>query len=166
MKQSNTVKQIIIIVTIIFAFLICVLYVKGKYFPTYKEPEINSSIGKDKYEYNEFKLVDASVELMCQRYFIDFKNKLIYNIKDAYEELDSDTKSKYSNYKEFESYILNNQEKFYSAYIKKYSTRSKGNKKVYVVVDQYDMVYTFESSAVLVYKVNLKLGSENSSIFG
>lgn len=131
-----------------------------------KEFEVdNGTTIKEKYNYNEFQLIDVSTEVLIRRYFIDFKQKMLNEPEEAYKLLDSKTKEKYSDYFSFKTYIDNNIDYIEAITIKGYTTKKLKNSNVYKVIDQYDNRYTFTAKAVMVYKVTLEFDNETSSIF-
>lgn len=165
MKKSELTKQIIICIIIIVVCGICAIYIKNRFFPSENKNESFSTEVKDKYGYNEFQLVNVTNEVLIQRYFVDFKNKLLYDSEKAYSLLDSNTKKKYNTYEDFKDYIDNNMENIIESSIVKFDIRKGKNNTTYILIDQFNNMYTFVSKAVLVYKVNLDLYNENASIF-
>lgn len=162
--QSNLIKQIIICVFIVIICGTVAFLIKGYYFnDTIKE--ITSPEIKDKYEYNEYKLVNVTTEMVIQRYFVDFKSKLLTSLEDAYKLLDSDSKNKYNDYSSFKETINDNIDEIRSATINKYTVQTGDSINKYTIVDQYNNKYTFTAKAVLVYKVNLEFANEIPSIF-
>lgn len=159
MMKQITICIIIIILCGLGAFLAREYFLKDNN-QTIASPEI-----KDKYEYNEYTLVNVTTEMLIQRYFVDFKGTLLRSPEEAYQLLDKDSKNKYSTYREFKDFIDDNIDKISSSVISKYTTIGKGSNKKYIILDQYGYKYTFTTSAVLVYKVNLELQNETASIF-
>jgi len=162
--QSNTVKQIIICFIILIVCGVGAFLIKGYVFEDDNEFS-NEIVIKDKYEYNEYQLSNVTNETLIQRYFIDFKEKMLTSTDEAYKLLDSDTKEKYETYYDFKDYIDSNIEQLRTSYIVKYNIQKSGSTTNYIVVDQFDNKYTFMSKAVLLYTVNFELYDENSSIF-
>jgi len=163
LNKSDSIKQIIIFAIIMVSFVIGTVIMK-KYFVSDND-FINDNEIKDKYEYNEFRLSNVTNEVLIQRYFIDFKDKMLNDTLSAYNMLGNSTKDTYKTYDEFKSFVDSNKTKILSSYIVKYNIQHGKSTNNYIVVDQYDNQYTFTAKAVLVYTVNLELYNENSSIF-
>ena len=162
--QSNSVKQIIICIIILLLCGIGAFFVKEYLLDEEQELSSNTEI-KEKYEYNEYSLVNVTNEIIIQRYFVDFKEKMLNSKEDAYKLLDSDTKEKYDDYNSFKEYVDNSLEELKNSYIVRYDIQKNGSTTNYIVVDQYNNKYTFKAKAVLVYTVNLDLYGENTGIF-
>ena len=163
MNKSDSIKQIIICAIIMISFVIGAIFVK-KYFTSDNELSSNAEI-KEKYDYNEFRLLNVTNEVLIQRYFVDFKDKMLNDTMSAYNLLGSKAKETYKNYSEFKNFVDSKREEILSSYIVKYNIKKGKSSNNYIVVDQFDNQYTFTSKAVLVYTVNLELYNENSSIF-
>lgn len=165
MKRSSLIRQIIICVIIVIICAAAAFLVKG-YFINSEEKELVSPTDiKDKYEYNEYQLVNVTTEMLIQRYFVDFKDKLLTSTEEAYKLLDEDSKAMYESYNDFKKFVEQNDVELRTSYITKYTAQKKGKKNVYTIVDQFNRKYTFTAKAVLVYEVNLQLGDETPSIF-
>lgn len=162
--RSDTIKQIIICIIIVVTTGVVAFLAKDYFFTSNKAINNNTAI-KDKYEYNEYKLVNVTNEVIVQRYLMDFKDKMLTSTMEAYNLLDDDTKEKYESYDDFKMYVDNNKEKIKESYAVKFNIQTKGNSTNYIVIDQYNNKYTFMSKAVLIYSVNLELSNENSSFF-
>lgn len=148
---------------ILLSFVIGAVIVK-KYFNKDNDFYSANEI-KDKYEYNEFKFYNVTTELLIQRYFVDFKEKMLNDTLSAYKLLGNNTKKVHKNYSDFQKFVEDNKDKIISSYIVKYTVKKGKSTNNYIVVDQFDNQYTFTSKAVLVYTVNLELYNENASIF-
>lgn len=162
--QSNLIKQIIICVFIVIICGTVAFLIKGYYFNETIQ-EITASEIKDKYEYNEYRLVNVTTETVIQRYFVDFKSKLLTSLEEAYKLLDSDSKNKYNDYTSFKETINNYIDEIKGASINKYTVQTGDSITKYIIVDQYNNKYIFTTKAVLVYKVNLEFDNEIPSIF-
>ena len=163
MNKSDSMKQIIICAMILLSFVIGTVIVK-KYFNKDNDFYSANEI-KDKYEYNEFKFYNVTTEVLIQRYFVDFKEKMLNDSLSAYKLLGNNTKKAHKNYSDFQKFVEDNKDKIISSYIVKYTVKKGKSTNNYIVVDQFDNQYTFTSKAVLVYTVNLELYNENASIF-
>lgn len=164
MNRSDSIKQIIICAIIVLTFVIGAFIVK-KYFVSDDNDFGDNTEVKDKYEYNEFELSNVTDEVIIQRYFIDFKEKMLNDTEEAYKLLTADAKAIYKSYSEFKYYVDNNREVLNSSHIVKYNVQKGKSTVKYEVIDQYNNQYTFISKAVLVYSVNIELYDENPSIF-
>lgn len=164
LEKSDTIKQIIICIIIIVLCGLGAFLVKEHFFEN-KNKTITSQQVKDKYEYNEYTLVNVTTEMLIQRYLVDFKDMILHSKEEAYQLLDKDAKNKYPTYSEFKEFIEENIDKLSTSMVSKYATIKKDSSTKYIILDQYGYKYTFTTSAVLVYKVNLELPNETASIF-
>lgn len=162
--QSNEIKQIMFCIFLVIIFGVIVFIFKGYYFDKNNQSFSDNEI-KDRYEYNEYKIENVTVERLVQRYFIDYKHQILMSLEDAYELLDSDSKNKYNDYFSFKETINDNIDEIRSATINKYTVQTGDSINKYTIVDQYNNKYTFTAKAVLVYKVNLEFANEIPSIF-
>lgn len=158
------IKQIIICIIIVILCGVGAFLVK-EYFLKDNNKSFSSQQIKDKYEYNEYTLVNVTTEMLIQRYLVDFKDKLLHSKEEAYQLLDNESKNKYKTYSEFRNFIDENIDKLSTSMVSKYTTIKKDSSTKYIILDQYGYKYTFTTSAVLVYKVNLALPNETASIF-
>ena len=161
---SNSLKKIIFLVLLLICGIVALLTFK---LINKEEKQNNDEFIeiKEKYEYNEFKFLTVTDKLLIQRYFVNFKDKLLTSPEDAYKLVDNETKEKYPNYVDFKEYINLKYDEIYLSKVEKYSIKTKGNKNIYVILDQFNNMYTFDTTAILIYKVNIDLYNENSSIF-
>lgn len=158
------IKQIIICIIIVILCGVGAFFAK-EYFLKDNNKSFSSQQIKDKYEYNEYTLVNVTTEMLIQRYLVDFKDKLLHSKEEAYQLLDNESKNKYKTYSEFRNFMDENIDKLSTSMISKYTTIKKDSSTKYIILDQYGYKYTFTTSAVLVYKVNLELPNETASIF-
>lgn len=164
--KSNLVKQIFICVLIIVGCGVAAFLIKGYFLPDNTKYDIVSPDEiKEKYEYNEFNIVNVTTEMLIQRYLVDFKDKLLTSPDEAYKLLDSDTKQKYNDYYHFKEMIDVHFNEFKLAYVDKYSVQKNKTTNKYTIVDQFGNKYIFSAKAVLLYNVNLELNDETTSIF-
>lgn len=163
--KSRLVKQIIICCFIVIICGVVVFLVRG-YFLDSDNNEFNvTNELKEKYEYNEFQVINVTTEMLIQRYFVDFKSKLLTSPKEAYDLLSSESKKEFDNYTSFSEFINNNIEQIRTSTIEKYTIQNFDNSQRYIVLDQYNNKYTFTAKAILVYEVTLDFNNEITSIF-
>lgn len=163
--KSRLVKQIIICCFIVIICGVVVFLVRG-YFLDSDNNEFNvTNELKEKYEYNEFQVINVTTEMLIQRYFVDFKSKLLTSPKEAYDLLSRESKKEFDNYTSFSEFINNNIEQIRTSTIEKYTIQNFDNSQRYIVLDQYNNKYTFTAKAILVYEVTLDFNNEITSIF-
>ena len=163
--KSRLVKQIIICCFIVIICGVVVFLVRG-YFLDSDNNEFNvTNELKEKYEYNEFQVINVTTEMLIQRYFVDFKSKLLTSPKEAYDLLSSESKKEFDNYTSFSEFINNNIEQIRTSTIEKYTIQNFDSSQRYIVLDQYNNKYTFTAKAILVYEVTLDFNNEITSIF-
>ena len=103
-------------------------------------------------KYNKYNLLYLSEKQIANKYFLNYKNKLLNNVENAYNLVDEDTKkNKVDNINKFKEITQNIQ----NANLKKYSiSLNNGNKEIICITDN-DMKITFKISSVMEYKVKL-----------
>ena len=151
--HNNLFKQVIICTLIIAIVGLGALSLRNYLFPNEQKDDDSSDNGT--YFYNEFQVVNVTTEVLIQRYFIDFKDKLITNPEKAYQLLLTDTKDQFESYSNFLEFVNNHLDMISSSYIKEYTIQSNGRNDRYIIVDQYGNQYTFDIKAVLVYEVSI-----------
>lgn len=163
-SKSNYKKLIVFCIFIISICGISAFFVKEYLFE--EEQEIQEQYEeKEKYEYNEFVFVNITSEVLIQRYFVDFKYKMLNSTEEAYKMLDGESKKVYKTYADFKNYIDSNYDDLSNSYVVGYDIKTNRNTTNYIISDQFGNTYTFKTKAVLVYTVNLNFYNENSSIF-
>ncbi len=155
--HNNLFKQVIICTLIIAIVGLGALSLRNYLFPNEQKDDDSSDNGT--YFYNEFQVVNVTTEVLIQRYFIDFKDKLITNPEKAYQLLLTDTKDQFESYSNFLEFVNNHLDMISSSYIKEYTIQSNGRNDRYIIVDQYGNQYTFDIKAVLVYEVSINYSS-------
>ena len=163
--RSNLVKQIAICVIIVIVCGVVAFLIKGFFIEDGNDKFSVPEEVKDKYEYNEFQIVNVTTEMLIQRYFVDFKSKMISSPREAYDLLNSETKENFKNYSDFEIFIDNNRDQIRTAVIQKYTIQNFNGSDRYILLDQYNNKYTFTAKAILVYNVALDFDNEITSIF-
>lgn len=117
---------------------------------------IDNNIYNTSKRVNNFKDID-----ICKLYYFDFINYIYTDRNGAYKLLNDNMLKKYSNYNDFNSYIVDNFDKIAPSTKLCNVTNFKDRDVVYVV-DSKDNVYTFDVKSVMNYKVKFLLkGTEN-----
>lgn len=163
--KSRLVKQIIICCFIVIICGVVVFLVRGYFLDSDNNKFNVTNELKEKYEYNEFQVINVTTEMLIQRYFVDFKSKLLTSPKEAYDLLSSESKKEFDNYTSFSEFINNNIEQIRTSTIEKYTIQNFDSSQRYIVLDQYNNKYTFTAKAILVYEVTLDFNNEITSIF-
>ena len=163
--RSRLVKQIIICCFIVIICGVVVFLVRGYFLDSDNNKFNVTNELKEKYEYNEFQVINVTTEMLIQRYFIDFKSKLLTSPKEAYDLLSRESKKEFDNYTSFLEFINNNIEQIRTSTIEKYTIQNFDSSQRYIVLDQYNNKYTFTAKAILVYEVTLDFNNEITSIF-
>lgn len=164
--RSNLVKQICICILIVLICGVIVFLVKGYFLPNTNNDTITSPTEiKDKYQYNEYKLVNVTDEMIVQRYLVDFKDKILNSLDEAYKLLDNSTKNKYKDYYDFKDTVNNHMSELKTARVDKYNVQKNKSINKYIIIDQYNNKYIFSAKAVLLYEIGLELNDEIPSIF-
>ena len=163
--RSNLVKQIAICVIIVIVCGVVAFLIKGFFIEDGNDEFSVPEEVKEKYEYNEFQVINVTTEMLIQRYFVDFKSKMISSPREAYDLLNSETKENFKNYSDFEIFIDNNRDQIRTAVIQKYTIQNFNGSDRYILLDQYNNKYTFTAKAILVYNVALDFDNEITSIF-
>ncbi len=154
--KSNTIKQIIICIFIIAIVGVGAFYIKDYLAPTYDN---ESDYGKDAYAYNEFQITNVTTEVLIQRYFQDFKYKVINSPKEAYDLLSNNSKNNFSDYSSFLDFVNKKMDKIVDVSVKQYTVQGNSKNPTYIVIDQYGNQYTFSCRAVLIYEIDIKYSS-------
>lgn len=94
-------------------------------------------------------------DFICNLYFSNFISLLNYDIGDTYDLLDSDTKRKFKDEKDYNNYMLDNLDKI-NPHIFSCSNLSLQG-RVYMVKDMNYNVFTFTEESIMHYKVNFTI---------
>lgn len=154
MKRSSFKLIIICSLLVLFCALGAIM-IKTYFFPDIDKNEVFVPTQKEKYEYNEFNIINVSDENLSKRYFFDYIDLILNDTMEAYKLLASELKSKYPNYEDFKKFVDANIDVFKTGMPKSYKVLNFEGKKTYIVVDQFNNKYTFDTNAVLVYTIML-----------
>ena len=155
MKQSNNDKYIVIISivciigTIIFGIIYSKIENKSKTSNDFEEYFHD-------YEVNEIQNLYLSLEEVSQRYLANLVSDILYNPRDVYNRLDSETEEKYPNYSDFE-YMISRLKttNFLSAELKEYSSGVVNNKKAIYIIDKDDNKFVFIENSINNYSIRI-----------
>ena len=101
-----------------------------------------------------------------QFYFEQYKLKLIYNSKQAYELLEEKYKQKrFGNYQNFETNIKENSNEIEKSELKKYKIKTYDDYKEYLCIDNYNNYYIFKEKKPMEYTVLLDQYTIEDKIF-
>ena len=107
-------------------------------------------------KYNEVSYKKVNDAQMASIYFNDYKEKLIYSYKEAYDFLDKDYKAKkYKTIEDFKEYIESNKIYIFNMYLEDYMVIKEENYTIYVLKDQYENTYILKETAMMEYTVQL-----------
>lgn len=100
--------------------------------------------------------VNATETNIVSEFFVDYKGKMINDIKTAYKLLNDEYKQKkYGSYENFENYVKNNEEKILNSQIDKYQITENNGTKNYICIDKNGKYYIFKEKDILHYEVML-----------
>ena len=100
--------------------------------------------------FNKYQTQKYTDELMCNEYFSNLKNKIIYAPNSLYNALDSEyAKKRFENIEKFRSYINENKDFFLSLKFIGYKIVEIGTQKEYICIDQYNNYYIFKRTGGL-----------------
>lgn len=155
MKQSNNDKYIVIIsiVCIIGTIIFGIIYSKNE-----NKPQTSNDFEEyfHDYEVNEIQNLYLSLEEVSQRYLANLVSDILYNPKDVYNRLDSETEEKYPNYSDFEYMISRiKTTNFLSAEVKQYSSGVVNNKKAIYIIDKDDNKFVFIENSINNYSIRI-----------
>lgn len=155
MKQSSNDKYIVIIsiVCIIGTIIFGIIYSKNE-----NKPQTSNDFEEyfHDYEVNEIQNLYLSLEEVSQRYLANLVSDILYNPKDVYNRLDSETEEKYSNYSDFEYMISRiKTTNFLSAEVKEYSSGVVNNKKAIYIIDKDDNKFVFIENSINNYNIRI-----------
>ena len=108
--------------------------------------------------YNTFGYVRLTEEDICNYYFKDYKNLLVFNTKEAYNKLNNEFKEiKYKNQNEFEQYIQEKKIDYFTSNLSEYKVKNlMPGGKAYICVDSKNNYYYFiEKDGIMRYSVML-----------
>ena len=106
--------------------------------------------------YNTFKFTIANDETVAKTYLEHYLKNLKYDTEFLYKSLDEEYREKrFKNYKGFKQYIDENMEELSNINLIQYQFVTFDTKNLYVLVDQYNNTYTFESDGFTNYKLFL-----------
>ncbi len=116
-------------------------------------PNIQIKTIEDK-EYNYFSYLRLSEEELCQNYFNDYKELLVFKTEDAYNKLQNEySKLKFENFNDFNQYIQDKKIKIYTSSLTQYKVQtSNDGTKTYICKDNNDKIYFFtETDGIMRY---------------
>lgn len=152
--MKDKIKQVLIAIIIILIIVSISLIIKFFLFDNKDKSKTDDNEIKEKYEYNEYKILNISAEKLAIRYLLDFNYKMLYNIEEAYKCLSSETKENmFASEEVFKKYIKANQEEISVSYLKQYNVISSKDIFKVDIIDQHHVRYLFESNAVMNYTV-------------
>ncbi len=163
--KSSLVKQVTICIITVLIVGVGAFLVKGFFIDEGNDKFNVTNELKEKYEYNEFQVINVTTEMLIQRYFVDFKSKMISSPREAYDLLNYETKERFESYSDFEIFRDNNIDQIRTAVIEQYAVQNFDGSDQYILLDQYNNKYTFTAKAILVYNVALDFDNEITSIF-
>lgn len=107
-------------------------------------------------EYNKYRFKVTDNETYCKDLVSDYKNRLMYDLENAYNMLDEQySKAKFDNFAEFEKYVQNNYNKLITINIKKYGKDPTEDYIQYVFEDRQGKEYIFKEKTTMKYSVIL-----------
>lgn len=108
------------------------------------------------YKVNEIQRLYLSSEEIASKYLANLVSDILYNPKDVYDKLYSDTKEKYSSYSDFEHMITRIKTiNFLSAEVKSYSDGVIDGKRAIYVIDKADNKFVFIENSINNYKIKI-----------
>lgn len=110
----------------------------------------------EKNDDNTFSMISNVNEEMCQKYFANYKESLIYDAEFAFTCLQKEYATKrFGQLDNFKNYIQKNGEEISQAELKKYQVNNYNDYTEYVCVDQFGNLYIFKEEAVLNFTLQL-----------
>ena len=107
-------------------------------------------------EYNKYRFKVVDNETYCKDLVSDYKDRLIYDLENAYNMLDEQyRKAKFDSFVEFEKYVQNNYNKLITINIKKYGKDPTEDYIQYVFEDRQGKEYIFKEETTMKYSVIL-----------
>jgi len=111
----------------------------------------------EKYDANQFIPIYVTESDMANKYLNDFKNLMLYDIKEAYNVVNKVYKEKkYTNFERFKENIQDEYSlAFYKMTVKEYDVVNKNGFKFYYIRDSRDKLYIFKELSIMNYEVYL-----------
>ena len=123
-----------------------------------EEIEINNS--------NTFSPSTATNEEICQKYFVDFKSNLIYDIDFAYNCLDKEYREKrFGTFEGFQNFVKQNIKEINLSQFKQYLVDQHEDYTEYVCRDQYQNLYIFKETAPMEFTLTLDTYTLPNDVF-
>lgn len=129
----------------------------------YKEEKLNSvdmselkNIEVNQNESNSYISDAYDEEYISNYYFNQYKNNLQYNIKENYDNLDSEyKKTRFPTLKSYQDYIENNFSDLIKCNLKQYSVEKNNENTRYICKDQFNNYYIFNETEIGKYTILL-----------
>lgn len=123
--------------------------INGKY-------EITTQDNIEKNDYNGIIVANIEQETIAKNILNNYKNKLLNNPEEAYQNLDEDyKKARFDGYNDFIKYITNNIKTINQMSAVAYQTKQQDGYTQYVIMDKEGNYYIFRETAVMNYTVIL-----------
>lgn len=95
-------------------------------------------------------------EQMCQKYFVNYKLNIMYDMEFAFNCLDKEYRTKrFYNLDNFKSYVQQNREEINQSELRKYQVNNYGDYTEYVCADQYGNLYIFKEESIMDFTLKL-----------
>ena len=155
---KNNKKLIIICIIVIIIFVLIGTFIKYrdsilalKYFKNVEDRKI------ERYEANEFIPIYMEEEDVVKKYINDYKNKMIYNLNEAYNMLNENYRNvrfgSIDNYKKYVDSIMSLTT--YSLEVDKYSVSNINGSKIFNVYDKSGYQYIIKEKSIMDYEIYL-----------
>ena len=160
--MKKAIKYIIPILVVIMIILIIIISKNSKKneesyayseFKNYKEEYVPQ---KNKYNCNEFSIINMDTEGLLQIYFNNFKIAILEDTEVAFNMLDKEYREKrFGNLESFRKYITSNYNLIRGSSLSSYITKEYGDYTQYVCRDNNGNYYVFRENAIMEYTMLL-----------
>lgn len=163
--MQKTIKNMIIILSVIVACLLIVVVINSK-----KQTASNSGIvdepilpdtkyngTKQKYECNEFEILNVSTGDLLSTYFNRYKDDIFADLEKSYNTLDEEYRQKkFGNIDNYRAYLQERYQEIALSKIDSYKISDKNDEYTqYVCIDNNGNYYIFKETAIMQYTVML-----------
>lgn len=155
MKSKSDEKIVIIIsvISIIGTIIFGFIYSKNT-----RKTNTSNSFNEyfHNYKVNEIQRLYLSTAEISSKYLANLVSDILYNPRDVYNNLDNETRDKYSTYSDFEKMITRIKTlRFLSVEVKSYSSGVIDGKRAVYVIDNDDNKFVFIENSINNYKIRI-----------
>ena len=107
---------------------------------------------------NKIPYSETTDQTVCRQYLIDYKQKLLYDVEQAYNLLDKEYKEKrFQNFTNFQEYLVDSADIINKINLSDYQVNVEDGYTEYICKDMYENYYIFHVTSVLEYTVELDM---------